>query len=174
MQKEVLTPEILDDLLSKSPGYLWLDELRKVYRWGRSLKPILAASPNVLRRDNQLFDRRQLPTKVRASLAQAQSEHGIRQPRSIEGLTAETKIGTDRGIKFYYVIFRENGQIVWKIVPTITHNHRVQSYRLLHRNKFGNTKSYHVQHREWGNKKGFRRLIQAIIDHRAIEAERGW
>ena len=181
--KPLLDAQRLDNLLAAEPsGSLSIRELRTIYRWGRSLKPLLKEATNAQRRDDVIFDRRRLAQQVHSRLAQIQAEHGLRRKmQAFSNLTVEVKTGTDRGIKFYYVVFRDEHHIIWKdehhiiwkIVPTITHNLRIQSYRLLHRNKWG-TKGFHTQQREWGNQKGFRKLLQTIADYRLIEEERGW
>ena len=168
--KIALTPEILDHLLAEAPkGILSIQSLSRKYNWSH-IKPILKNSPNAIRQGDAILDRRQLPDKIEASIHFAQTTDGIVDTPSdvIPGLICKVKIGTSRAVKFYYAVFQDNRQILWKITPTLTAGKRFANYRLLHRNSYGSN-GFHLQAQKWKTPKGYRDLLEIVALHRAYE-----
>jgi hypothetical protein len=84
-----------------------------------------------------------------------------------DGLEVIRKSGKRKGQTYTYVVYREpDGRIKWKIAPTLTHNNRIQNFKLYHHNR---GRDFHVQLSAWGNRKGLLELFYAIAKHEAKE-----
>lgn len=93
-------------------------------------------------------------------------------PPNVDGLTAEVKHGTRQGQPYRYICYRDEQGVKWKIVAWVTHNGRVQSVSLQHRNSWGR-RGFHAQSvRAWGNPKGVKELVAYIRRHEAYEKRR--
>ena len=93
------------------------------------------------------------------------------QSDSVPALCCEIRHGQQQGQSYSYLVFLDEQGIKWKIVPQLTHNRRIASLKLFHRNQFGR-RGFHSQKREWGNKSGLRDLISSIANHESYERDR--
>lgn len=92
------------------------------------------------------------------------------QPQTVLGLEASICHGTRKGTRYSYVTLKDDRGIKWKIIPTLSHNGRVHSLRLYHRNSFAR-KGFHSQHEyAWGTPKGVRDLLSYIEKHEKLKS----